>query len=54
MTWSRNSMAMNAAAAQFAQEEFSEYHLYTLGRRTSIQNNESKQISLLTGNEHSG
>jgi hypothetical protein len=34
--------------AQFAQESFSEYHLYTLGRRTSIQNNESKQISLLT------
>jgi hypothetical protein len=42
---------MNAAMAkdqeQFAQESFSEYHLYTLGRRTSIQNNESKQISLL-------
>ena len=33
---------------QFEQEAFSEYHLYTLGRRTSIQNNESKQISLLT------
>jgi len=32
---------------QFQQEGFSEYHLYTLGRRTSIQNNESKQISLL-------
>jgi len=37
------------AAPQFEQEDFSEYHLYTLGRRTSIQNNESKQISLLTG-----
>jgi hypothetical protein len=37
------------AAPQFQQEAFSEYHLYTLGRRTSIQNNESKQISLLTG-----
>jgi hypothetical protein len=36
-------------APPFEQEEFSEYHLYTLGRRTSIQNNESKQISLLTG-----
>jgi len=43
------SMAVNAGAPQFAQENFSEYHLYTLGRRTSIQNNESKQISLLTG-----
>jgi hypothetical protein len=41
-------MAASGAAAQFAQENFSEYHLYTLGRRTSIQNNESKQISLLT------
>jgi hypothetical protein len=38
-----------AAAPQFGQEAFSEYHLYTLGRRTSIQNNESKQISLLSG-----
>ena len=37
------------AAPQFGQEAFSEYHLYTLGRRTSIQNNESKQISLLSG-----
>ena len=37
------------AAPQFGQESFSEYHLYTLGRRTSIQNNESKQISLLAG-----
>jgi hypothetical protein len=37
-----------ANAPQFEQEAFSEYHLYTLERRTSIQNNESKQISLLT------
>jgi hypothetical protein len=36
-------------AAQFQQEGLSEYHLYTLERRTSIQENESKQISLLTG-----
>jgi hypothetical protein len=35
-------------APQFQQENMSEYHLYTLGRRTSIQNNESKQISLLS------
>jgi hypothetical protein len=45
-----NAMVGGAAKqeAQFAQENFSEYHLYTLGQRTSIQNNESKQISLLT------
>ena len=36
-----------AAAPAFQQEAFSEYHLYTLGRRTSVLNNESKQISLL-------
>ncbi len=39
--------AMAAAAPQFEQEALSEYHLYTLGRRTNIQNNETKQISLL-------
>jgi hypothetical protein len=49
-----NLALMDRAAAaqpppQFSQEGFSEYHLYTLERRTSIQNNESKQISLLTG-----
>ncbi|MFI5092328.1 MAG: DUF4139 domain-containing protein [Candidatus Acidiferrales bacterium] len=43
-------MAMNRAAApQFQQESFSEYHLYTLGRRTSVENQETKQISLLQG-----
>jgi hypothetical protein len=38
-----------AVAGNFTQENFSEYHLYSLERRTSIQNNESKQISLLNG-----
>ncbi len=41
------SAVADEARQQFAQEAFSEYHLYTLGRRTSIQNDESKQISLL-------
>ena len=42
--------AMNAAApAQFQQEAFSEYHLYTLGRKTSVEDKETKQISLLEG-----
>jgi hypothetical protein len=39
--------ALPAAAPQFAEEAISEYHLYTLDRRTNIQNNETKQISLL-------
>ena len=43
------AMVMRAPEApQFAQEAFSEYHLYTLGRRTSIFDKESKQISLLS------
>jgi hypothetical protein len=44
-----NSTASLARAAQFAQENFSEYHLYTLGRKTSVENKETKQISLLEG-----
>jgi hypothetical protein len=45
------AMAVSGAAPAppFEQESFSEYHLYSLERRTSIQNNESKQISLLNG-----
>jgi hypothetical protein len=43
-------MARNAVAApQFQQENFSEYHLYNLGRRTSVEDKETKQISLLQG-----
>src|SRR5207248_7756944 len=36
-----------AAAAPMAQESFSDYHLYTLGRKTTINNNETKQVSML-------
>jgi hypothetical protein len=50
-------MAMKADAVngrmakemQFQQESFSEYHLYSLGRRTSVEDKETKQISLLQG-----
>src|ERR671910_3193374 len=38
-----------ASAPAMAQEAFSDYHLYTLGRRTTINNNETKQVSMLTG-----
>jgi hypothetical protein len=31
------------------QEAFSDYHLYTLGRKTTINNSETKQVSLMTG-----
>ncbi len=40
-------MRVQAGATQFVQEPISEYHLYTLERRTNIQDNETKQISLL-------
>src|SRR5215210_7257035 len=36
-------------AAPMAQEAFSDYHLYTLGRRTTINNDETKQVSMLAG-----
>ena len=42
-------MAKAARAEQFAQENFSEYHLYTLGRKSSVEDKETKQISLLEG-----
>lgn len=45
-------VALKAAAPpppQFQQENFSEYHLYTLGRKTSVEDRETKQISLLEG-----
>jgi hypothetical protein len=42
-------VADSASRENFAQESFSEYHLYTLGRRTSIAEKETKQINLLSG-----
>jgi hypothetical protein len=36
-----------AAEAPMAQEAFSEYHLYTLARKTTISNNETKQVNML-------
>jgi hypothetical protein len=36
-----------AAPETMTQEAFSDYHLYTLGRKTTINNNQTKQVSLL-------
>ena len=41
--------ADRASAAPMAQESFSDYHLYTLGRKTTINDNETKQVSMLNG-----
>src|SRR6476660_1257349 len=38
---------MPAAAPAMAQEAFSDYHLYTLARKTSVNNSETKQVSML-------
>jgi hypothetical protein len=38
-----------ASAAPMEQEAFSDYHLYTLGRKTTINNNQTKQVSMLAG-----
>jgi hypothetical protein len=45
----RRDAAMAAPKAPMAQEAFSEYHLYTLGRKTTIGNSETKQVSMLSG-----
>lgn len=39
--------SLAAPAAPMAQEAFSDYHLYTLGRKTTVNNNETKQVSML-------
>lgn len=50
MAAAATDMLVNRAKAQqFQQEAFSEYHLYTLGRKTSVEDKETKQISLLQG-----
>ena len=44
--------AMAPAAArerQMAEESFSDYHLYSLNRKTTINNNQTKQVSMLEG-----
>lgn len=37
------------AESSMTQEAFSDYHLYTMGRKTSINNAQTKQVSLLEG-----
>jgi hypothetical protein len=41
-------VAMEAAAGGFEEKPFMEYHLYTLGRKSTINNNEVKQIEFIT------
>ena len=41
-------MEMAADAAGFAEKPFDEFHLYTLGRTTTLPNNSTKQLELFT------
>lgn len=43
--------ALKAADANFAEEQFADYHLYTMQRPASVRNNEIKQLSLIEANQ---
>jgi hypothetical protein len=44
----RSALAMDASEQEaFLEESFFEYHLYTLGRPTTVRHNEQKQVTLL-------
>lgn len=43
----RAMMESAAKAADFGEEQFADYHLYTLNRPATVRNNEQKQVSLL-------
>jgi hypothetical protein len=45
------AMAEDTNVDAFQEKTFSEYHLYTLQRPTSLQNNETKQIELLSASK---
>jgi hypothetical protein len=52
MDYARAKMAAKEAASpQFKEESFFEYHLYTLDRRTTIKDNQTKQMTLLDANQ---
>lgn len=46
----RKSETMDVAAAPMAEESLLEYHLYTLDRPTTIAENQTKQVALLSAN----
>jgi hypothetical protein len=43
--------AAQRAEERMTQESFSDYHLYTMGRKTTINNAQTKQVSLLEGTD---
>jgi hypothetical protein len=51
MDYARPMAAAKEASSQFKEESFFEYHLYTLDRRTTVKDNQTKQMSLLDANQ---
>ena len=51
MDQARPMAAAKEASPQFKEESFFEYHLYTLDRRTTIKDNQTKQMTLLDANQ---
>jgi len=47
MKYRMAEMAVDALGAGFEEKAFMDYHLYTLGRKSSINNNQVKQIELI-------
>lgn len=47
MDYARPMAAAKEASPQFKEESFFEYHLYTLDRRTTVKDNQTKQMALL-------
>ena len=50
-SFARDAMKVAESRQEMTQQSFSEYHLYTLGRRTSINHAETKQLALLHGTD---
>lgn len=51
MDYARPMAAAKEVSQQFKEESFFEYHLYTLDRRTTIKDNQTKQMSLLDASQ---
>ena len=43
--------SMQMAEERMAQESFSDYHLYSVGRKTTINNSQTKQVSMFDGTD---
>jgi len=48
-SWANGTVMMDSSVSAFHEESLFEYHMYTLGRPATVRNNETKQLSLLTG-----